>query len=87
MCGGKEILYEGTLVDRHSRKKFLGEAKSRDYEVHGIFLVPSLLICAQRNSCRLHPVPDIVLARTYAKIEIPDHIESEEYVKLEIIED
>lgn len=85
MDAQKDILYEGTLVDKHSRKKLLCEAKSRDYSVSGVFLFPSLLICAQRNSCRTHPVPDVVLARTYSKMEIPDVAESMEYEEFNII--
>ena len=85
MDAQKDKLYEGTLVDRHSRKKIINEAKARDYEVSGFFLFPSLLICAQRNSCRTHPVPDIVLARTYAKIEIPDLVESMDYKDVQVI--
>jgi len=80
---GNEILFEGTLVDRHSRKKVINEAQRRDYEVKGIFLLPSLLVCAQRNVERTHPVPDVALARTYSKIEIP--VEEEGFTTLKIV--
>jgi predicted kinase len=79
---GDDILFEGTLVDKHTRRNLLYDAWMSGYEVHGIFLLPSLLVCAQRNSKRAHPVPDVVLARTYAKVEVPE--EEEGFATLEI---
>ena len=80
----QDILFEATLVDRHTRKRFLQDCQTYDYQVEGLFLFPSLLVCAQRNVVREHPVPDVVLARTYSRIEVPT--KDEGFHKLEIIE-
>ena len=80
----QDILFEATLVDQHTRKRFLQDCQTYNYQVEGLFLFPSLLVCAQRNATREHPVPDVVLARTYAKIEVPT--KDEGFHKLEIIE-
>jgi hypothetical protein len=82
MDARKDILFEGTLVDRHTRKKYLSEANKRDYEVHGMFLLPSLLVCAQRNAERKHPVPEVALARTYSKVELPTQEEGFSSLKI-----
>jgi predicted kinase len=83
MDAGDDILFEGTLVDKHTRNNLLYDAWMSGYEVHGIFLLPSLLVCASRNSKRAHPVPDVALARTYAKVEVPT--KDEGFASLEII--
>jgi predicted kinase len=79
---GESILFEGTLVDKHTRRKVIYDAWMSCYEVHGIFLLPSLLVCAQRNAERKHPVPDVALARTYSKVELPTQEEGFSSLKI-----
>lgn len=81
----RDVLYEATFPDMHTRKRVIREAKVRGYEVEGLFIYPSLLTCALRNKDRRHPVPDKVLARTYGKIELPTYEEG--FDKLTIIGD
>ena len=81
--GKKDVVYEGTFTTKKDRKKFLQDPKEAGYKVHGVFFYPTLLECAQRNEKRHDRVPDIVLARTYAQIQVPT--EKEGFQKLEII--
>jgi predicted kinase len=83
MSEQNDAVFESTLVDKHTRKRFIQDCFVYGYDVDAIFLYPSLLTCAKRNSTREHPVPDAVLARTYAKIEAPT--EDEGFYKLKII--
>ena len=72
MGEGNDVVFEGTLVDKHNRNSIMFDAWLCGYEVHGKFLIPPLLTCALRNAARTHPVPDIALARTYSKVCIPE---------------
>jgi predicted kinase len=81
----RDVIYEATFPDAHTRKRVVKEALVRGYTVEGIFIYPSLLTCVLRNRDREHPVPDKVLARTYGKIELPT--QEEGFDKLTIVGD
>lgn len=65
------IVYEATFVTKKDRKQVVRTAKHHDYKIHGVFFSPTLLTCVQRNEARVDRVPDVVLARTFAKITLP----------------
>ena len=79
----EDVIYEATFPDAHTRKRAIREARTRGYQVDGVFIYPSLLTCVLRNKAREHPVPDKVLARTYGKLELPTSREG--FDKLTII--
>ena len=76
---GLDIVYEATFVTKKDRKGVIKLAKGWDqrlrpakpYKINGVFFNPTLLECVARNENRKDRVPDIVLARTYGKIQIP----------------
>jgi predicted kinase len=69
---GDHIVFEATFPTKISRSHLIHIAKAFGYQVVCIYLTSSLSDLLERNSKRLDPVPEKVLARTYVNMEPPD---------------
>lgn len=79
---GRPILWEATFPARRDRKTIIDIADYHDYTVECVCLYPKLAVCASRNDERPDRVPDIILARTYASIQLPSKEEGFKYVTI-----
>lgn len=77
------LIYEDSLVTKATREPIITVATALGYKIDGKFFYPSLWECAQRNAARKDSVPDVVLARLYADVEVP--VKNEGFDTLEII--
>ena len=74
---GVNIAIDNTNPTKADRKKYILAAKDNGYKVTGYFMQSRLRDCITRNSLRQgdKKIPDIAIAATSNKLEIPSHIE------------
>lgn len=68
---GIDFVFEGTFPRRKERAPAICIAKVFGYQVIGVFVGAPLRVCLERNAHRLDPVPEGVIARTWAAMEFP----------------
>lgn len=68
---GQDFIFEGTFLTKQSRSPVINIAKAFGYKVVSVYFHVPLETALTQNRQRLEPIPDQVLARTFALIEDP----------------
>ncbi len=68
---GNDFIFEATFPRRKERAPAICIAKAFGYQVIGVYVSAPLHVCLERNARRLDPVPEGVIARTWAAMEFP----------------
>lgn len=67
----RDFVFEGTFPRRIDRSPVINISKVFGYDVFCVYATASLRICLERNAQRPDPVPEAVIARTWAAVEAP----------------
>jgi predicted kinase len=67
-----KILIDDTSTSSESRKNYIGIVKQAHKTIGAIFIHTSPAKCIERNRVRQDPIPEIVISKLAAGIEIPE---------------
>ena len=74
---GRDFVVDNTNPTRADRARYISAAKSAGYTVTGYYFRSSIGESLERNAARTGKarVPDVAVAATHAKLELPSHAE------------
>jgi predicted kinase len=72
-ASGASFVVDNTNPSRKDRERYITAAKEHGYRVTGYYFQSSIHACMERNRRREGKarVPDVALASTYSKLEVP----------------